>query len=114
MAEIYGAVLPIPCFLLPNKTQQTYTALIDMKKELELIYEQPEHYLILELPYLPHFKKNFAASMYVGCFFHLAQKVQKHLALQGLNTYNNEPNFALSRDDSKPGGCFTSQFGRDR
>ena len=50
-----------------------------------------------ELAAVNAFQEQFPNATICGCFFHLAQNMQKHLAQQGLRErYNNEPDFALS------------------
>lgn len=96
LAEIYGAVIPVVYGLLPNKTRQTYSNFTRMLLEIAPNMQPTRILCDFEIAAVSAFRERFPNATICGCYFHLAQNMQKHLAQQGLRErYNNEADFAL-------------------
>lgn len=96
LAEIYGAVIPVLYGLLPNKSKHTYMNFIGMVLEIATNMQPTRILCDFEIAAISAFRERFPNATICGCFFHLAQNMQKHLAQQGLRErYNSEANFAI-------------------
>lgn len=96
LAKENGGVHPIVYALLQNKSTRTYVNMFQILKEIEpnlnpasivCDYEQAAHCAMRAI---------FPNVQIKGCFFHLGQNMQKHLASDGfISSYRNDPDFAL-------------------
>lgn len=96
LAAKHGGVHPFLYALLPNKQATTYTAMIEMLKNLEPNLNPTHISCDFELASISAFKNAFATAEMHGCFFHLMKNMKKQLSNLNLSrTYNTDSNFAL-------------------
>lgn len=92
----HGGVHPTIYALLPNKQRATYVKMFELLKETELNLKPSSIVCDFEQAAHSAMKEAFPDVQIKGCFFHLAQNMQKHLARQGfISLYNTDPDFAL-------------------
>ena len=96
-AELKGFSPPCLYVLLPNKTEHTYSRMIDMIQDGSNIFG-PERILAdFEKAVLNAFGKKFPEAAISGCYFHLTQSFNRKINEIGLKTfYENSPDFNLA------------------
>ena len=87
-----------PCvyFLLPNKTQETYSKMLEALREL--IPNADPQIILLDFENAGQnaFRKTYPNASIKGCLFHLSQSVQRKVAQLGLkNKYQIEIEFSM-------------------
>ncbi|XP_068229462.1 uncharacterized protein [Palaemon carinicauda] len=95
LAEKLGGVHPICYQQLPNKEYATYVRMFEML--MSLVPNLAPHYVHcdFEQAVINTVRKCFPESTIKGCFFHLVQSMQRHIASSGLRRrYNTDPEFA--------------------
>lgn len=91
-----GGVIPVIYALLPNKQRATYTKLFALLKEIDPQLAPAAINCDFEQAAIAAMEENFPRTQIYGCFFHLSQNLQKHLAEIGLmQMYRNDPDFEL-------------------
>lgn len=87
---------PFIYFLLTNKTEGTYTRMIQILKELVPDF-MPERILLdFEMAAINAFKNEFPTSVVSCCFFHLSQSVIRRVTELGLKVrYETDGNFQM-------------------
>nr|CAD2180155.1 unnamed protein product [Meloidogyne enterolobii]CAD2191220.1 unnamed protein product [Meloidogyne enterolobii] len=91
-----GFVFPVLFCLLPDKTEQTYTRLFNLIKELWPLFNPTSISCDFERAIHNSIRTCFPESSIFCCFFHLRQNLRKHISQSNLlNLYNNDPDFAL-------------------
>lgn len=97
LAKRFGGVHPIVYALLPNKTESTYTNMLDLLKTSSDIDLSPSTISCdFEVAAINAFKKAFPTANIDGCLFHLTKNVKKKLGeFHLLSRYKNEPDFAI-------------------
>ena len=96
MTQKFRGVIPVLYALLPNKQRVTYSRLFTMIKECEPTVNPKSIICDFEIAAFLAIKENFPHVEVKGCFFHLSQNMQKHIASLGLSSrYNNDSQFSL-------------------
>ncbi|XP_050516377.1 uncharacterized protein LOC126891239 [Diabrotica virgifera virgifera] len=96
LASVYGGVIPILYGLLPNKRRQTYGEFFRMVKDVAPDFKPMRIFCDFEIAAILAIQEQLAESAISGCFFHLSQNLQRHMAQLGLRSqYNNEADFAV-------------------
>uniref|UniRef100_A0A914NDU9 MULE transposase domain-containing protein n=1 Tax=Meloidogyne incognita TaxID=6306 RepID=A0A914NDU9_MELIC len=91
-----GFVFPVLFCLLPDKTEQTYTRLFTLIKEIWPMFNPTSISCDFERAIHNSIRTCFPESSIFCCFFHLRQNLRKHISQSNLlNLYNNDPDFAL-------------------
>lgn len=93
---VHGAVFPLVYALLPNKTTESYRAVLRAvaDKCVELGFAAPCPRSIMsdfELAIINSVKQVYPQSTILLCFFHLSQSVWRHLQSIGLQVAYNDP-----------------------
>lgn len=96
LVEKYGGVHPVAYALLQNKQTATYAEMINRLKELVPDLSPEKISCDFELAAINAFKDAFPEAEILGCLFHLAKNLRKHLGSHHLmGRYKNDANFAL-------------------
>ena len=91
----HGGVDPAVYALLPHKQRTTYLKMFELLKEMEPNLKPSS--IVCDFEQAAHSAMNetFTDVQIKGCFFHLAQNIQKYLARMGFTSlYNTDPDFA--------------------
>ncbi|XP_050706630.1 uncharacterized protein LOC126992005 [Eriocheir sinensis] len=96
-AKIGNSYPPCIYFLLPNKTAETYTRMIEILKMLHPGLNPSTILLDFELAAINAFKNEFPLARVSGCFFHLNQSVIRKVNELGLKVrYETDRDFAMT------------------
>ena len=79
-AKVGNSYPPCIYFLLPNKTAETYTRMLEILKMLHPGLNPSTILLDFELAAINAFKNEFPLSKVSGCFFHLNQSVMRKVS----------------------------------
>ncbi|XP_028967131.1 uncharacterized protein LOC108864184 [Galendromus occidentalis] len=97
LAERSGFVVPVCYALLPNKTQATYTRILELVREARPQFSPDKVSVDFELGLVNAFRTTFPNAEMNGCLFHLVKNMKGKLMDLGLiRRYNQDADFALS------------------
>ena len=95
-ARVGNSYPPCVYFLLPNKTAETYTRMIQILKNMNLAVNPSKILLDFELAAINSFQSEFPQAQVSGCFFHLNQAVIRKVNELGLKRrYETDNEFAM-------------------
>ena len=91
-----GHFLPVVYALLPNKTQETYETLLDLRKETNDDLSPTNITIDFEKAIINAIYIKFPESHIQGCYFHFCQNIYRHVQSSGLQErYTTDADFAL-------------------
>ncbi|XP_076799793.1 uncharacterized protein LOC143444882 [Clavelina lepadiformis] len=77
---------PIVYFLLPNKSQETYTKMLQALRIIRPMAQPDKILLDFEIAAINAFRSEYPSATVSGCYFHLAQSVLRKVNELGLKT----------------------------
>ncbi|XP_018496149.1 uncharacterized protein LOC100905603 [Galendromus occidentalis] len=97
LAERSGFVVPVCYALLPNKSQATYTRMVELLHQEWPQFNPMQISVDFELALVNGFRSVFPNAEINGCLFHLVKNMKAKLGDIGLiQRYNRDPDFSLS------------------
>lgn len=95
-AEVYGTVVPLVYVLMPKKTEQMYTKMLEQLLILQPTLAPDSVLTDYEIAAINAFTAIFRNVTVSGCLYHLSQSIYKRVQSSGLQTrYANDAEFAL-------------------
>lgn len=90
-----GKMIPLVCFLLPDKRRETYSRMFELLKtharSMGKTFDPPTFQLDFEVSMLKSIEARFPTATVKGCYFHFAQCLWRKVQELGLSSHYGEP-----------------------